>query len=112
MKLFAAAILVLIAGASLTAIAQHGALHTVSAANPQGSPQSSVTATRHGGTVDYTENPAATEDVGAHTSSLAVTATRSAGGVHISKETQVAQGSSAASSTKTCTNYGGQVICN
>lgn len=108
MKLFAAAILVLVAGASLTAIAQRGALHTVSAANPQGS----VTATRHGGAVDYTENPTATEDVGARTSSLAVTATRSAGGVHLSKETQVAQGSSAASSTKTCTNYGGQVICN
>lgn len=107
-KLFAVAILVLVAGASLTAIAQRAALRTVSAANPQGS----VTATRHGGAVDYTENPAATEDVGAHTSSLAVTATRSAGSVRISKETQVTQDSSAASSTKTCTKYGGQVICN
>ncbi|MDB5975727.1 MAG: hypothetical protein JWR07_2487 [Nevskia sp.] len=107
-KFFAAAILVLIAGASLTAIAQRGALRTVSPANPQGS----VTATRHGGAVDYTESPVATGDVGVRTSSLAVTATRSAGGVHISKETQVAQDSGAGSSTKTCTNYGGQVICN
>jgi len=107
-KSLAAAILVLIAGASLTAIAQRTAVHAADTGNPQ----ASVTATRHGGTIEYSETPTATEDVSARASSVAITATRAAGGVHISRETLVAQDGSTASSTKTCTDYSGQIVCN